>query len=130
MDYKEILDELGCKIIRATTDEKVGLYIDELNIIFLSENLDEIELENYTLHETAHALSGDVLTRLSPPQLEMVQEARANRTMIRHQAEKWLDSYDILPDYIDITTFLEYFHFPNSFYGMAEDEFKKLFEAG
>ncbi|MDR0299153.1 MAG: hypothetical protein LBI13_03605 [Streptococcaceae bacterium] len=126
MDYKEILKELGCEILRAETSEKVGLYIEEFNIIFLSANLDGIELENYTLHEVAHALSGDILTHLSSAQLKIVQEAKANRFMIQQQAEEWLGSYEVRPEAIDISNFLEYFHFPASFYDMAQKEFEKL----
>lgn len=126
MKSLEILEKLGISYIFITTPEKAGAYLDEFNLIYLSDNLNESELENFVLHETWHAMSKDFLTKLSSSQLKMIQEAKANQYMIHKRCEAYLSAYDNKPDYIDIESFLNYFELDINFYDLAEREFKQL----
>ncbi|MBB5887717.1 hypothetical protein [Lactovum miscens] len=127
MTYKDLLNFLGVKIFWCHfEDEKFGIYIDKYKIIFLSDNLTEKETINFILHETAHALNKDILTKLSSEHLKMIQEAKANQYMIHKRCEAYLSAYDNKPDSINIESFLKYFNLDVNFYELAEREFKQL----
>lgn len=126
MKSLEILKKLGISYIFITTPEKTGAYLDEFNLIYLSNNLSKDELENIILHETWHAMSKDFLTKLSSSQLKSIQEAKANQYMIHKRCEAYLSAFDNKPDYINIEGFLNYFNLDTNFYELAEREFRQL----
>lgn len=131
MDYHDILRETGIVLIWAPELHDKGFYVpyaeefqSENGIIFVRLGLSEEETECVILHECGHKIKGRTLSKLSPPQLHIINEAKANRYMIHCKAEEWLDYMDAEDlEYVSVERFLNWCELNvKEFYDMAEQE--------
>lgn len=134
MHYLDIVKSTGIPLI--WSDEPIaskGLYLPNAKIIspvgalFVQSDLPESEIENVILHELGHKIDGDILTRLSAPQLHIINESKANRYMIHKKASEWINGFEgNYPNSLDVVVFLKWAHLPLRLYAIAEDELKDL----
>ena len=134
MNYKEILDEIWIPLVFSTSPLDGGGYYlpyafeyGDNGAIIVDGTLDsEIETECIILHECGHKITGRILSKLSPPQLHIINESKANRYMIHCKAEEWLNYMDDEDrEYISIERFLNWCELNvREFYDMAD--IKKL----
>ncbi|MDR2976893.1 MAG: hypothetical protein LBV19_06230 [Streptococcaceae bacterium] len=73
-------------------------------------------------------LEGQILTKLSIPQLHLVNEAKANHFMLERCAKDFLGYFEIIPEYIDVHNFLKTYGLSKSLYDMAYQIFHDLLE--
>ena len=134
MDYHDILRETGIVLIWAPELHDKGLYIphavecnSENGIIFVRSGLSEDETECVILHECGHNIKGHTLSKLSAPQLHIINEAKANRFMISCKAKDYLEEIDYHVYYYTPERFLNRFKLSvENFYDMAEQEMEKV----
>ena len=135
MDYKEILDDIG--VVLQFTPHHLdggGYYLPyafeygENGVIMVDGLLDsEEDIEFVILHECGHKIDGQILTKLSPPQLHIINEAKANRFMIHCKAEDYLEEIDYQINYFTPERFLTRFKLSvKEFYDIAEQEMEKI----
>lgn len=138
MDYHDILRETGIVLIWAPELHDKGFYVpyaeefqSENGIIFVRLGLSEGETECVILHECGHKIKGRTLSKLSPPQLHIINEAKANRYMIHCKAEEWLDYMDAEDlEYVSVERFLNWCELNvKEFYDMAEQEIYRIIHA-
>jgi len=138
MDYHDILRETGIVLIWAPELHDKGFYVpyaeecqSENGIIFVRLGLSEDETECVILHECGHKIKGRTLSKLSPPQLHIINESKANRYMIHCKAEEWLNYMDDEDrEYISIERFLNWCELNvREFYDMAEQEIYRIIHA-
>lgn len=133
MNYKEILDEIGVKLLFSPSHlDGGGFYIPnayefgENGVIIVDGFLESSEdIELVVLHECGHVIEGTMLTKLSCPQLHIINEVKANRFMIRNKAEDYLSEIDYQVTYFTPERFLNRFRLSvQEFYDIAEQEMK------
>ncbi|TYC48849.1 hypothetical protein ESZ50_06200 [Weissella muntiaci] len=134
MHYLDIVKSIGIPLI--WSDEPIaskGFYLPNAKMIspvgalFVQSDLSESEIENVVLHELGHKIDGDILTRLSAPQLHIINESKANRFMIHKKASEWINGFEgNYPNSLDVVVFLKWAHLPLRLYAIAEDEIKDL----
>lgn len=138
MDYHDILRETGIVLIWAPELHDKGFYVpyaeecqSENGIVFVRLGLSEDETECVILHECGHKIKGRTLSKLSPPQLHIINESKANRYMIHCKAEEWLNYMDDEDrEYISIERFLNWCELNvREFYDMAEQEIYRIIHA-
>lgn len=132
MKYTEIAEELNIPIL--FSDDAlacVGQYLPQATfaspngVIILMSDLTDQQKEDVVLHEIGHKIDGKLLNRLSPPQVHIANEGKANHFMLKHKITEWLSGFD--GDYTAATTFrfLEWAQLdPAKFYYMADDELR------
>lgn len=134
MDYQEILDEIGVPLLLSPIPlERGGYYLPnafeygEEGALVADGTLDGEGLELVVLHECGHKITGCTLSKLSAPQLHIVNEAKANRFMISRKAEDYLVEVDYMVNYFTPERFLQRFKLSvELFYDMADQEMKKI----
>lgn len=131
MDYREILREMDIEMLWMPKEyvEK-GTYLPPCpefpqGAVAVRVNLLECETEFVILHEIGHLLEGAILSRLSPPQLHIVNEAKANRFAIKNKLSEWLDQLDGQYEYATAERFCSTYHLSFNDYGIiAEQEIR------
>ncbi len=134
MDYQEILDEIGVPLILSPEPLDGGGYylpyafeFGEEGVLIGDGTLDGEGLELVVLHECGHKITGCTLSKLSAPQLHIVNEAKANRFMIHCKAKDYLIEIDYMVNYFTPERFLQRFKLSvELFYDMADQEMKKI----
>lgn len=134
MDYKEILDEIGVPLLLSPEPLKGGGYylpnafeFGENGALVADGTLNGEALELVVLHECGHKITGCTLSKLSAPQLHIVNEAKANRFMIHRKAEDYLIEVDYMADYFTPERFLQRFKLSvELFYDMAAQEMEEI----
>lgn len=133
--YSEKAKEYGIKLVWSNKEIKSGGYNiagtfkgHETGVIFIQNNLSEIETENVFNHELGQLLKGDPITELSAPALHMNSEAKANTYMIHEKAVEWVRSFDGNYDCgLSPEQFLLWAGFDvKTFYYMAEREIRDV----
>lgn len=134
MDYKEILDEIGVPLLLTSEPLDGGGYylpdalaFSEEGVLVADGTLGSEGLELVVLHECGHKITGCTLSKLSAPQLHLVNESKANRFMICCKAKDYLIEIDYMVEYYTPERFLSRFQLSvGKFYSMAEQEMKKI----
>lgn len=90
--------ELGLDLDIELQDDVKGLYLPQLNIIYIREDLTIHEQENVILHELGHCHYGHVHYACHTVQHSSRQEAEANYYMIRYQFRQWILTWDFAPE--------------------------------
>lgn len=134
MDYHDILRETGIVLIWAPELHDKGFYVpyaeecqSENGIIFVRLGLSEDETECVILHECGHKIKGRTLSKLSPCQLHIINEAKANRFMIHCKAIDYLEEIDYNACYYTPERFLTRFKLSvKEFYDMAAQEMEQI----
>lgn len=134
MNYQEILDEIGVPLLLSPAPLIGGGYylpdafeFGENGALVADGTLDGEKLELVVLHECGHKITGCTLSKLSAPQLHIVNEAKANRFMIHCKAKDYLVEIDYMVNYFTPERFLQRFKLSvESFYDMADQEMKKI----
>ena len=134
MDYQDILDEIGVQLLLSPEPVQGGGYylpnafeFGEEGVLIADGQLDGEGLELVVLHECGHKITGCTLSKLSAPQLHIVNEAKANRFMINHKAKDYLIEIDYMATYFTPERFLQRFKLSvELFYDMASQEMEKV----
>ena len=123
------IKSLGIKIKYCYLKEEDGIFdfFNNIPIIFINENLNELDTALVLLHETAHFLNGDcdkyITNRFQNDNLEH----EANRFMI-HEVIRMLDQeYDFTPE-INYQKIIDSLNLPYYLDGVIFDEFFDLIQ--
>lgn len=106
---QEILQETGCEIIWNHSNAK-GLYIKELNFIYLSLDYEELETKSFLYHECGHLLSEDTKAQLKS--VELKQERKANDFMIGACIDEVAPDYEDCPYLLTACEIISRFNLP------------------
>lgn len=106
---QEILQETGCEIIWNHSNAK-GLYIKELNCIYLSLDYEELETKSFLYHECGHLLSEDTKAQLKS--VELKQERKANDFMIGACIDEVAPDYEDCPYLLTACEIISRFNLP------------------
>lgn len=118
---QEILQETGCTIIWNHSNAK-GLYIKELNCIYLSLDYEELETKSFLYHECGHLLSEDTKTHLKS--LEMKQERKANDFMIDSCINEVAPDYEDCPYLFTASEVIARFNLPETLFDNISEAIK------
>ncbi|WKF72469.1 hypothetical protein QYM42_08770 [Lactococcus lactis] len=129
MHYREIINETGIEVIWMPSEYfERGTYLPICSEfpnggIAIRLNQTEDEIEFTFLHECGHILDGRILRKLSPPQLHIVNEGKANQFLIHNKVSEWVDSHEGLQEYCTAERLCNYLSLNyNEYGGYAERE--------
>ena len=110
---QEILQETGCTIIWNHSNAK-GLYMKELNCIYLSLDYEELETKSFLYHECGHLLSEDTKAQLKS--VELKQEKKANDFMIGACIDQVAPDYEDCPYLLTACEIIARFNLPEKLF--------------
>lgn len=110
---QEILQETGCTIIWNHSNAK-GLYIKELNCIYLSLDYEQLETKSFLYHECGHLLSEDTKAQLKS--VELKQERKANDFMIGACIDEVAPDYEDCPYLLTACEIISRFNLPEKLF--------------
>lgn len=110
---KEMLQETGCQIIWNHSNAK-GLYMKDLNCIYLSLDYDELETKSFLYHECGHLLSEDTKVQLKT--VELKQERKANDYMIESCVSEVAPDYEDCPYLLTACEIITRFNLPEKLF--------------
>ena len=121
-----LIKELGIKIqyIEIIGNGYFGIE-DEKQIIFINENINELNTALTLLHETAHFLNGDCEKCISNHFQNNNIEYEANRYMIQAVMKMVDEQYDFTPD-TNYQQIIESLNLPYHLDGVVADEFHDI----
>lgn len=110
---KEMLQETGCQIIWNHSNAK-GIYMKDLNCIYLSLDYDELETKSFLYHECGHLLSEDTKVQLKT--VELKQERKANDYMIESCVAEVAPDYEDCPYLLTACEIISRFNLPEKLF--------------
>lgn len=110
---KEMLQETGCQIIWNHSNAK-GLYMKDLNCIYLSLDYDKLETKSFLYHECGHLLSEDTKVQLKT--VELKQERKANDYMIESCVAEVAPDYEDCPYLLTACEIISRFNLPEKLF--------------
>lgn len=135
MNYRDILRETGIEILWMPPDySEKGTYLPACpefpkGAVMIKITLSPIETECVILHEIGHLLEGSVLSKLSAPQLHIINESKANRFTVQNVISEWLETLDGNYEYATAERFCASYKLDIKEYGLiAEQEIKYAME--
>lgn len=122
----KLIKELGIKIqyIEIIGNGYFGIE-DEKPIIFINENINELNTALTLLHETAHFLNGDCEKCISNHFQNNNIEYEANRYMIQAVMKMLDEQYDFTPD-TNYQQIIDKLNLPYHLDGVIIDEFNNI----
>ena len=121
---KELAQELGAKIVYFSTNETElkGIYIPDVNLIYVREDVESVEQENVILHEIGHCNYNHIHYDCHANMYSNKQESEANYYMISYRFNEWLSLWDFSPEpnEISIEQFMKAYHFENKMRWICE----------
>lgn len=119
---QEILQETGCTILWNHSNAK-GLYLKDLNCIYLSLDYDGLETKSFLYHECGHLLSED--TRVELKSLELKQERKANDFMAEACVMEIAHDYEECPYMLTASEVMTRFNLPEKLVDNVSRAIKK-----
>lgn len=117
-------NELGAELIYVNSEEseniKDGLYLRDVNVIYIRSDLSTLTLGNKILHELGHAYYNHA--HYDGSTCGSKQEAQANYYMVSRRFKEWLSHWDFDPEIedLDIERFMKTYEFNRNLYSLCE----------
>lgn len=121
------IKNLGIEIKYCYLKEEDGIFdfFNNIPIIFINENLNEVDTALVLLHETAHFLNGDCDKYISNHFQNDNLEYEANKYMIQEVIKMLDDKYDFTPD-TNYQSIIDNLNLPYHLDGIIIDEFNNI----
>ena len=122
---RQAITQNNISVIYTTEIEKNAFCIPDKNIMFVNEDIDEIDCDNAIFHEVGHLTDNEKICKCTAPSVKILNENKADKFMVEQRVKEYMRYFDEYPDYIDINRFLNAYNLESRHYSVAEEIFKE-----